>query len=254
VCEWLPRTITVLITEKVLRNSRSVTASQTQGETPAVQEVLDFDFDLPMGLWRADELPQTSSHSGGSSLEMIGPPTSVSDGHMSLGVKAKKKSGSPEGAESPANTSQPSSIDERIEWILECALDTGFENFDELVTAYYNATFESPTLSNEQRLSRNRRLPTVIADIFEAADQWSDWEKRGFYEELLKATESMLISETAQAHGLINASIRPLLAAQNQNTSPSVRSILAIRKTIINEVRKIRNGYNRIITDFLTAA
>lgn len=238
----LPLTIS-LTTDKVLRRRHSVTASHIQRETPAVQEVLDFNFDdLPMGLWREHEMPQTGSHSELLSIETIVPLTPMSDGHMSLGSKANKKHESSEGMESPVSASRPSSIDERIEWMLECALDTGFENFDELVTAYYNATFNSPMLSNEQRLSRNRRLPTVIADIFEAADQWSDREKRGFHEEMLMATESMLISEAAQAHSLMSASIRPLITAQSQNASPSVQSITAMRRTITNEVGDIHDA------------
>jgi len=84
--------------------------------------------------------------------------------------------------------------------LFECISDpleaSVFPNFDSLVTAYYCETFaDSSPLANEQRLSRNRRLPKVVADLFSAAQTWTSWEARGFHEEILKTAEAMLISE-----------------------------------------------------------
>jgi hypothetical protein len=77
------------------------------------------------------------------------------------------------------------SLNDRFEKILDCAEAAGFENFDALVTSYYNASKEdfdeSSYLANEQRLSRSRRLPKVIADVFEATKNWSVWESRGIH-------------------------------------------------------------------------
>ncbi|KAK7704508.1 hypothetical protein SLS57_010470 [Botryosphaeria dothidea] len=90
------------------------------------------------------------------------------------------------------------SLDERIEYVLACAEAAGFDGFDSLAAAYYTGAFdESSLLAAEQRLSRNRRLPKVLAEVFAAAGAWSAWERRGFYEEILQSAESMLVAECA---------------------------------------------------------
>ncbi|KAH7042264.1 hypothetical protein B0J12DRAFT_579556 [Macrophomina phaseolina] len=92
--------------------------------------------------------------------------------------------------------SKDASLDERVEYVLECAEAVGFDGLDSLAAAYYMGTFdESSLLAAEQRLSRNRRLPKVLAEVFQAAGSWSAWERRGFYEEILQSAESMLVAE-----------------------------------------------------------
>ena len=92
------------------------------------------------------------------------------------------------------------SLDERLESVLSSAEQAGFADFDSLVTAYYSATFaESSRLASAQRLSRNRRLPRVMAEIFHAAAQWSAWERGGMNYEVLKSAEGLLMSEGVAA-------------------------------------------------------
>ncbi|KAJ5186318.1 hypothetical protein N7449_011082 [Penicillium cf. viridicatum] len=64
------------------------------------------------------------------------------------------------------------SMDERLDSLLERAEHAGFENFDSLVTAYYSSNFsESSPLFIEQSLSRERRLPRVLWELYRSSAQ-----------------------------------------------------------------------------------
>lgn len=133
----------------------------------------------------------------------------------------------------PPETSGPlrdHKLDERFEYVLYCLHTAGFDSFDGLATAYYSSNFdESSTLAMEQRLSRNRGLPNVIAELFRSASCWSDWERRGFHEELLKTTESVLVSESKRV---------PVdsLHMMPQDGETAEQSIPAMKKAVQNEV------------------
>jgi hypothetical protein len=121
-------------------------------------------------------------------------------------------------------------LDERFEYVLYCLRTAGCESFDGLVTAYYSSNFdEASTLAMEQRLSRNRGLPNVVAELFRSAGSWSEWERRGFHEELLKTTEMMLIAESK------NVPVGPLSMAL-QNGEDAAQAITAMKTEIQNEV------------------
>ncbi|KAH8653257.1 hypothetical protein BGZ60DRAFT_419837 [Tricladium varicosporioides] len=132
------------------------------------------------------------------------------------------------------------SLNDRFEKILDCTEAAGFENFDALVTSYYNASKEdfdeSSYLANEQRLSRSRRLPKVIADVFEGAKNWSVLESRGFHEEILKTTELMLASERASMRNPLNFSISPYSRTEANNTSAWTSTVSSSKMTIQNEL------------------
>lgn len=195
---------------------------------------MDFTVNVPLDIWKSDVLSQTRRQTSSPSLQdSIGPPTVFSDTN---GAVAESDSTATDMQDSPKT-----SPDESFEWILECAQDSGFDSFDAMVTSYYNTSFgESSPLSNEQRLSRNRRLPKVIADIFHAAGKWSDWERRGFHEEILKTAETMLISEGNTARNSLKAGIVSLTEAQNFNTSATGQTFLAMKKMTQNEVSTCR--------------
>ncbi|XPS69777.1 hypothetical protein M3J09_002034 [Ascochyta lentis] len=124
-------------------------------------------------------------------------------------------------------------VDERVGSVIRYSGTMGFETFDDLVRTYYGQQFgETSFLCNEQRLSRNRRLPGVIASLFCATTEWTPWERRGFQEEILKATEAMLISESLEAHFDLQNRAKCALEVPR---SPlfSLRSILSPLKTSI---------------------
>lgn len=193
---------------------------------------MDFNLNNPMRLWKSDSFCQTSRQTPSTTSSHL--PSISSDTHGTTVATEL----SPDIPTSPIMSAKNASLDERFEWILECAQATGFESFDAMVTAYYNASFgESSPLGNEQRMSRNRRLPRVIADVFHAASQWSDWERRGFHEEILKTTETMLFSEGDSARNTLKVGINPLIEAQNYtNLNTTVQAITVMKKMIQNEV------------------
>jgi hypothetical protein len=131
-------------------------------------------------------------------------------------------------------------LDERMEGIMEKVRAAGFESFDALVSSYYCGSFrEASPLASEQRLSRNRRLPKVINDVFHATTQWSPWERRGFHEEIFKTAESMLKSEAVNAHSPLMAKINPLLDLHGiTNPASTAEALVELKRSIQDEVSK----------------
>ena len=97
----------------------------------------------------------------------------------------------------------------------------------------------SSQLWNEQRLSRSRRLPVVIADIFDGAQNWSVREQQGFYDEISKSMEKMLILENESAWDAMSSMISPLLESYDSNDTKQAKRIVAKLESMIpNEVSK----------------
>lgn len=128
-------------------------------------------------------------------------------------------------------------VDERFRGILSYLETMGFENFDDVVRTYYGQHFgEESFLCNEQRLSRNRRLPGVIASVFGAATKWSTWERRGFYEEILKATESMLISESLEAQDDLQMKAARVMEAPRSTLPRTASAVSPLKKSVTSKV------------------
>ncbi|KAG9250297.1 basic-leucine zipper transcription factor [Emericellopsis atlantica] len=129
------------------------------------------------------------------------------------------------------------SLDERFECIMEQVEAAGFENFDAMVTAYYTQSF-SPTsaLADEQRLSRNRRLPQVISDIHAAASgSWSEWERKGFQDEILRTAEGMLTSEGCDARQSLGSKVAQLVEAQDLGDATKAAAAMVEMKRTVQE-------------------
>lgn len=137
-----------------------------------------------------------------------------------------------------ADPSSSLSLEERVGDFMQRVKATGFNSFEDLISAYYSYDFaEASFLANEQHLSRNRRLPKLMADMFKATSDWSLWERRGFYEEILKTAESILVTETSSAQGSLLSCLAPLLEAHDGAGLPhSAESLLDIQKLIQQEV------------------
>lgn len=211
--------------------------------TPEPNDVMAFNH--PFDMWSFEMLPQTRRQPQQPALGGELPPH-VGGGGSSNGL-AMDSSLTDLSSVSPAPSAKQG-LDERLEYVLSCTRAAGFESFDALVTAYYNGNFEdSSPLAIEQRLSRNRGLPSVVADVFRDARRWSDWERRGFDEELLKTTESMLVSEGEDSRSSLESVLSMLSAPQNgsgggdgSGTSASqAQATLAMKKVMQNEVRPI---------------
>lgn len=141
----------------------------------------------------------------------------------------------------PLPVSENASLDERFSSIMKQVEAAGFESFDDLVTAYYRETFTATSsLANEQRLSRNRRLPKVISDVFQATRDWTTWERYGFHEEILKTAEAMLVEERAGAGGSLLAHVMPLIESADGTVPASAgETLLGLKKVIQHEVREL---------------
>ena len=87
-------------------------------------------------------------------------------------------------------------LQDRIRYIIDQAVAIGFGTLDEVVAAYYTEMFEHTSLlCQDQRLSRNRRLPQLLSILHNAAKDWGEWERRGFREQITQGAEEILVEE-----------------------------------------------------------
>lgn len=230
------------------------------GEVPCVDgfpghsESMEFAFEpaAPVDVWKQDpmmpkmqETPPASDVVNFPAMAGPGPqgpsPPAAMDSALDPNMDPAMMNAARTSQPPPPPPSGPSgpqrthvANDERFTSILEHVQAAGFESFDALVTAYYSDNFdESSALANEQRLSRNRRLPKVLSDLFHAADGWTPWERRGFHEEILKTAESMLISEGGVAKHTLLTKLSPLLDNQEACTPEIVN---AMKRSVQNDV------------------
>ncbi|KAL7798711.1 hypothetical protein V8C43DRAFT_242886 [Trichoderma afarasin] len=204
--------------------------------SPTNTEAMEFSYESSADLWKTDTVPK-SRPPPTSDNSITFPPLPAA-----ATPSAVLSSPVPEG---PRQNLQPApqsvtqaALGERIGTIMETVQAAGFDSFDGLVSAYYCDTFgEASSLANEQRLSRNRRLPKVIADVFQATKGWSTWERRGFQEEILKTAESMLISEGAGARSSVMSKIEPLIDSYDP-TNPDVTAdaLINLKRSIQDEL------------------
>nr|POF20694.1 hypothetical protein CFP56_73511 [Quercus suber] len=113
-----------------------------------------LDFCLPTGQSAMD-----MTDDAGSTLDHQNPPSLIS---------------------TPRTPSPQAPLDERIDYVLASIKAAGFKDLNASVTAYYTHSFsDASPLQAHQRMSRNRRLPRLLAAMRASAENWSDWERRG---------------------------------------------------------------------------
>ncbi|KAI1152284.1 hypothetical protein F4825DRAFT_313132 [Nemania diffusa] len=90
-------------------------------------------------------------------------------------------------------------VEEKFEYILSCGQRVGFDSFDTMALHYYTRNF-NPTsaLALEQRMSRNRRLPELLAELRKQSTTWSTWQRRGYEDQTLKAAEEICVTEYSE--------------------------------------------------------
>ena len=87
-------------------------------------------------------------------------------------------------------------VEEKFDFLLACTRRVGYDSFDTLVSQYYSKSFDhASALALDQRLSRNRRLPAILAELRDRSETWTPWERRGYQDEILKSAEKICISE-----------------------------------------------------------
>jgi hypothetical protein len=167
---------------------------------------------------------------------------------------SRSRSDSPWGVDKSDPLGKEATIDDRFEYILECAKQVGFDGFDSLVAKYYTADFSDDSiLSQEQRLSRNRHLPGILAELRDKSKGWTQWERQGYQSEILKAAEAIFVAECKTFRHSQNfqdepfedesskgeGGRRPSSSPGGSDRSSSSQATPAIKRTFQNEVRKI---------------
>lgn len=216
--------------------------------SPTHADAMEFSFDANLDVWKTDALsskirPSTASNNA-LAFPSITAPTTPSAVLDSSPV-ADSNPAEPQSDIQATSSEEATSTEERIEAIMETIQAAGFSSFDALVSAYYCDTFgEASPLANEQRLSRNRRLPKLIDDIFRATKKWSSWERRGFQEEIIKTAESMLISEGAGARPSLMSKITPVLDSHDAaNPAATAEALVNLKRSIQDEVCELRGEH-----------
>ncbi|KAJ5087524.1 hypothetical protein N7456_011140 [Penicillium angulare] len=205
---------------------------------------IDLTLPTPSDICYPEILPQTPQQNispahlfSSTSTQELNETTS-SESKSNIGIGRMDSSQTIQTISTSPNSVSTMSLSEKLEYILECANEVGISNFDSLATAYYSETpSDSSSVAYEQRISRNRRLPSVISDIFQSANSWSEWERRGLQEEILKQTESMLVSEGGKTHMAFLSGVNTLADANNGvGVLSKEQATLEMKRTIQNEL------------------
>ncbi|RDA88750.1 hypothetical protein CP532_4083, partial [Ophiocordyceps camponoti-leonardi (nom. inval.)] len=124
----------------------------------------------------------------------------------------------------PMAISPDAMLETRLQAVMKHAEAAGFESFDQLVVAYYGrpttcmtttTTTTTTTTSpvNGRPQVRNRRLTSVMSQLFQMANCWTPWERSDFHQEMMKMMESVLKTEfTSVRHSLL-PQLQPLIDA-----------------------------------------
>lgn len=194
---------------------------------------MDFAFGASLDMWKNDNGIKIQQAAPDSTYLHTMTPTGSTSG---MPLRAPALTASDMRTRKPAPNA---SLDERFECIMEQVDAAGFESFDAMATAYYTQAFgESSALADEQRLSRNRRLPKVLSVVYSsAAGGWSDWERKGFEDEILRTAESVLTNEGSDARPALGGKITSLIEAQdNCNTAAAAEAMVSMKQTLQEEV------------------
>lgn len=129
-------------------------------------------------------------------LDFCSPRIEASDSQHSADCIGSSTTTSSVSEKSLSRGPRPTFEEERLKRMTSEARKAGYHDLDSALCGYYTAILPSGSmLSVEQRLSRNRRLPKIVASLSWNAQMWSPWERRGFQEELVRSAETVLIHE-----------------------------------------------------------
>ena len=87
-------------------------------------------------------------------------------------------------------------IEQRIDFMLDCTKYAGFENFENLAAEYYTGHFDEMSQASEaQRMSRSRGLPLLLEAVGRSAHDWPKYESQSYEGEIFRSAEALLERE-----------------------------------------------------------
>ncbi|TWU75830.1 hypothetical protein ED733_004891 [Metarhizium rileyi] len=208
--------------------------------TPAHTESVEFAFEGAGDVWKADtvsyKLRQNSPNGSMSYPPMLETPIPpIESGLGSSTLRSTTASQGLTGNGLIAVRDAP--LDERVEILVRHLQSIGFGSFDDLATAYYSKSCDTSPMTTGQHPSRDRHLAKVISDVFQTADNWTHWERREFYDEILKITETMVASEVSAVGDSLLSQIGTLLETQDLQNSPSrAESVQSMKNLVQHEL------------------
>lgn len=136
--------------------------------------------------------PYSSASSSNRREKGLAPPFTNKQYHASPAFRVSDISGISNGAA----PSRWAAVEERFQYVIECARRVGFSSFDAMATQYYTQDFNMQApISMDQRVSRNRQLPSMLVGLRRGSATWSAWERHGFHVETLKTAEEICAAE-----------------------------------------------------------
>ncbi|ORY60127.1 uncharacterized protein BCR38DRAFT_54315 [Pseudomassariella vexata] len=101
-----------------------------------------------------------------------------------------------------ASTRTPpaSTLEAKIERIIQVAKDSGFESFDAAICCYYTAKFELPACLVNQQSSRTHQLPELLGKIRVEIQNWEPNESHCYRQEIHRSSEQLLLSDLLHFH------------------------------------------------------
>ncbi|WDK09666.1 hypothetical protein CGRA01v4_00944 [Colletotrichum graminicola] len=104
---------------------------------------------------------------------------------------------------------------ERLNCLRQYAGALGFSSLDAALSSYYTADLsKSPTLFNEQCLSRSRRLPSLLSEIRRHSKGWNKLGQAGYTEETLRSAEDIYVEEFKQAGVDVHLQLADVVAGE----------------------------------------
>lgn len=137
-------------------------------------------------------------------------------------------------------SSQLSSMDRRISFVLDSVHKAGFDSFDELAAEYYTSD-ELNTMSaafEAQRTSRSRGLRQVLETVRQKTASWSEYERSGYKDEIFRAAEALYRNEllSAAARNDLRSEYEQVVAGDSDEDSTVAARCRVARKMLQDQV------------------
>ncbi|KAG9258282.1 uncharacterized protein F5Z01DRAFT_670929 [Emericellopsis atlantica] len=143
-----------------------------------------YSNEPPQGIYVPQRSPPQPNGTG-SSIESMSEPPGPANKTMGRGAPPPPPGQGPHGR-----------IEDRIEHVRQCAVEAGFESLDDVAGQYYTGDFSHDTsISRQQRQSRQKGLPQLLATLRRDAETWSQWEAHGYHRETIQSAGSIAREE-----------------------------------------------------------